>query len=138
MSLLQLYLYDQQTWAVLEDSIRQLVIYGNEVFVIMGSYGNGGIGNNGWASTISNGRVAVPANVWKVVVVIPNGNDDLRRINNTTRVIAVNTPNINTVNRNWKLYRTSVDDIEALIGFNILSNVSGSVQQIIESKVDTL
>lgn len=129
---------NQQTWGLLEDSIRQLVHNGNEVFVIMGSYGSGGIGNNGAATAIANGRITVPANVWKVIVVIPDGNQDLSRVNASTRVIAVNTPNINTVNRNWKVYRTSVDNIEALTGYNILSNVAPSVQQIIEPKIDNL
>lgn len=129
---------NQQTWGLLEDSIRQLVHKGNEVFVIMGSYGSGGTGNNGSATAIANGKVTVPANVWKVIVVIPDGSQDLIRVSASTRVIAVNTPNINTVNRNWKLYRTSVDNIEALTGYNILSNVTPSIQQTIESKIDNL
>ena len=91
---------NQQTWAMLEDSIRQLVYNGNEVFIIMGSYGKGGTGNNGSATAIANGRITVPAYVWKVIVVIPAGNQDLSRVSASTRVIAVNTPNINTVNRN--------------------------------------
>lgn len=129
---------NQQTWAIMEDSIRQLVQNGNEVFVIMGSYGNGGIGSNGSANAIASGTIAVPSNVWKVVVVLPNGNQDLKRVNAATRVIAVNAPNINTVNRNWKLYRTSVDAIEVLTGCNILSNLSGVLQQNLESKIDNL
>lgn len=127
---------NQQTWANMENYVRSLVTAGNEVYVIMGSYGTGGTGSSGTFSTIDAGRVTVPSNIWKVVVVIPNGNGDLSRITTSTRVIAVNTPNINTTNSDWKVYRTSVDAIEAATGYDLLSNVSSSIQSVIEAKVD--
>jgi endonuclease G len=129
---------NQQTWANMENYIRSLVTAGNEVYVIMGSYGTGGTGSNGTVNTIDNGHITVPNRVWKVVVVLPNGNNDLSRVTSSTRVIAVNTPNINTVNSDWKTYRTSVDAIESATGYDILSNVSSSVQSVIEAKVDNL
>jgi endonuclease G len=127
---------NQQTWANMENYVRSLVTAGNEVYVIMGSYGTGGTGSNGTVNTVDNGHVTVPSNVWKVVVVLPNGNGDLARVTTSTRVIAVNTPNINTVNSDWKTYRTSVDAIESATGYNLLSNVSSSIQSVIEAKVD--
>jgi endonuclease G, mitochondrial len=129
---------NQQTWANMENYIRSLVTAGNEVYVIMGSYGTGGTGSAGTFSTIDAGRVTVPSNIWKVVVVLPNGNGDLSRVTTSTRVIAVNTPNINTTNSDWKVYRTSVDAIEAATGYNILSNVSSTIQSVIEARVDNL
>jgi endonuclease G len=129
---------NQQTWANMENYIRSLVTGGNEVYVIMGSYGTGGTGSAGTFSTIDAGRVTVPSNIWKVVVVLPNGNGDLSRVTTSTRVIAVNTPNINTTNSDWKVYRTSVDAIEAATGYDILSNVPASIQSVIEAKVDNL
>lgn len=127
---------NQQTWANLESYTRSLVTAGNEVYVIMGSYGTGGTGSNGTVNTIDNGHVTVPNRVWKVVVVIPNGSGDLARVSTSTRVIAVNTPNINTVSSDWKSYRTSVDAIESATGYNLLSNVSSSIQSVIEAQVD--
>ena len=127
---------NQQTWANMENYIRSLVTAGNEVYVIMGSYGTGGTGSNGTVNTIDNGHVTVPNRVWKVVVVLPNGNSDLSRITSSTRVIAVNTPNINTTNSDWKTYRTSVDAIESATGYDLLSSVASSVQSAIEAKVD--
>jgi endonuclease G len=53
-------------------------------------------------------------------------------------VIAVNTPNINTINSDWKQYRTSVNAIEAATGYDLLSNVPASVQQVVEAQVDNL
>jgi endonuclease G len=129
---------NQQTWNNMEQYIRTLVTAGNEVYVVMGSYGTGGTGSNGSASTIDGGHVTVPSNVWKVVVVIPNGNGDLARITSSTRVIAVNTPNINTTNSDWKTYRTSVNAIETATGYDILSALPTGVQSVVEATVDNL
>jgi endonuclease G len=127
---------NQQTWARLEDYTRTLVTQGNEVFVIMGNYGSGGIGSKGSATTIDVGRVTVPARIWKVIVVLPNGTNDLSRVSSSTRVIAVNTPNINSLDYNWKTFRTTVDEIEKVTGYDLLSMVAPPVQQVIEAKVD--
>jgi endonuclease G len=127
---------NQVTWNNLESYTRSLVTAGNEVFVIMGSYGTGGTGSNGTVNTINNGNVTVPNRIWKVIVVMANGSNDLSRVTTSTRVIAVNTPNINTTNSDWKTYRTSVDAIESATGYNLLSNVSSSIQSVIEAQVD--
>ncbi|GAA3920422.1 DNA/RNA non-specific endonuclease [Chitinophaga oryziterrae] len=127
---------NQQTWANMENYIRTLVTAGNEVYVVMGSYGTGGTGSSGAANTIDGGHVTVPSNIWKVVVVIPDGNGDLARVTTSTRVIAVNTPNINTTNSDWKTYRTSVDAIESATGYDILSALPTSVQSVVEATVD--
>jgi endonuclease G, mitochondrial len=42
----------------------------------MGSYGVGGKGNNGKKQTIAGGRVTVLAPIWKVLLMLPEGNDD--------------------------------------------------------------
>ncbi len=127
---------NQQTWANLETYERSLVTAGNEVYIICGSYGIGGTGSSGSANTINSGHVTVPSNVWKVIVVLSNGNNDLSRVTTSTRVIAVNTPNINTINSDWKTYRVSVNSIEAATGYDILSNVPTAVQNVIEAVVD--
>jgi endonuclease G len=129
---------NQQTWNNMESYIRSLVTAGNEVYVIMGSYGVGGTGSNGTYNTIDAGRITVPNRVWKVVVVIPNGNGDLSRVTSSTRVIAVNTPNTNSISTDWRTYRTSVDAIEAATGYNLLSNLPSTVQSAVEAVVDNL
>jgi endonuclease G len=53
-------------------------------------------------------------------------------------VIAVNIPNNEQLDNNWKIYRTSVDNIEKLTGYDFLANVSPNIQRVIESKVDNL
>ncbi|RDV13299.1 DNA/RNA non-specific endonuclease [Pontibacter diazotrophicus] len=128
---------NQETWANLEDYTRDLVRDGMEVYVVMGSYGQGGTGSNGSARTIDNGNVTVPNRIWKVLVVLPEGEGDLQRINTGTRVTAVVTPNSNTVRSDWGTYRTSVDAIEQATGYDLLSALSTQVQQALESQVDT-
>jgi endonuclease G len=127
---------NQQTWANLENYTRTLVNSGNEVYVIMGSYGIGGTGTNGTFNTINKGNITVPSNIWKVIVVLSQGTNDVSRVTTTTRVIAVNTPNTNTISSSWGTYRTSVDAIEAATGYNILSNVPTNIQTTIEASVD--
>lgn len=130
---------NQQTWANLETYERDLVTAGNEVYIICGSYGTGGTGSNGGTtSTINSGHVTVPSNVWKVIVVLPNGNNDLSRVTTSTRVIAINTPNINSINSNWRNYRVTVNSIEAATGYDLLSSLPTSVQNTIEAVVDNL
>nr|WP_245652319.1 DNA/RNA non-specific endonuclease [Rufibacter tibetensis] len=128
---------NQQTWARLEDYTRDLVQAGNEVYVIMGSYGVGGTGSMGPKTTIDNRRVTVPSQIWKVIVVLPEGEDDVSRITTSTRVIAVNTPNTNSVNPSWGSYRISVDAIEAATGYDLLSNLPNNIEATLEGKTDT-
>jgi endonuclease G len=128
---------NEQTWASLEEYGRSLVAAGNEIYVVMGSYGSGGTGSNGSATTINSGHVVVPSNIWKVIVVIPNGNGDLSRITSATRVIAVNTPNINTISTDWTQYITTVKDIENATGYTLLSNLPASVRTALETKKDS-
>lgn len=128
---------NQQTWGNFEDYTRSLVTAGNEVYVIMGSYGSGGTGSSGTATTVDGGNVVVPANVWKVVVVIPNGNGDLARITSATRVIAINTPNINTINSDWTHYLCTPQSIETATGYSFFTALPASVKAALEVKLDS-
>jgi endonuclease G len=127
---------NQQTWANLEEYCRTLVRAGNELYIVCGSYGKGGTGSAGYYTTIANGRITVPANCWKVVVVLPSGRNDVARITSSTRVIAVDMPNSN-LSAAWGGYRTSVDAIEAAAGLDLLSALPASVQNALEKRVDT-
>jgi endonuclease G len=130
---------NQGPWADLENYTRSLVTAGNEVYVICGSYGSGGTGSKGGVTyTIDDGKITVPSNTWKVIVVLSNGNNDLGRITATTRVIAVNMPNTDGLNANWKTYRINVNAIETTTGYNLLSNVPTAIQDAIESVTDNL
>jgi endonuclease G len=126
---------NQQTWANLENYTRTF-LGANEVYVIAGSYGVGGTGANGTFTTIAGGKITVPSNTWKVIVILPVGNNDVLRVNANTRIIAVDMPNSNAINLNWGTYRTSVDAIEAATGYDILSNLPAAVQAVVEARID--
>lgn len=127
---------NEHTWGNFEDYLRSLVLQGNEVYIIMGSYGSGGTGAKGYFSSITSGKykINVPAYLWKVAVVIPAGNNDIQRVNTFTRVIAINTPNKNTINKDWRLYQVSIREIELATGYNLLSNLPQHVQDVIEAR----
>jgi endonuclease G len=127
---------NQETWGNLEDYTRKLVEQGNEVYVIMGNYGVGGEGTYGAAQTIDQGRVTVPARIWKVLLILPEGENDINRVNTSTRVIAIDTPNKNTLSSEWGTFRTSVDAIEQNTGYDLLSNVPKDLQNIVEGRID--
>lgn len=131
--------HNRQAWARLEEYCRTLVEQGNELYIIAGTSGKGGEGDNGRASSIASGKLTVSAALWKVIVVLPVGSDDVNRISGQTRVIAVWMPNTNAVGeQSWANYRVSVDGIEQQTGYNLLSNVPESVQRMIEIGVDIL
>ncbi len=127
---------NQGPWADLEDYGRELVGQGKELYIVSGNYGSGGTGSNGGASTIAGGKVTVPDRVWKAILVLdgPGGPSDVSTL---TRVIAVDMPNDQGIRNNeWRSYRVSVDTIESRTSYNLFSNVSDSVENIIESRVD--
>jgi endonuclease G len=130
---------NQGPWEELESYCRTLVSQGNELYIIAGGAGTGGTGSNGGVTTtIANGHVTVPAVTWKVIIVLPSGENDVNRVYKTTRVIAVVMPNNQSIGINtpWRNFRTSVDRVEGLTGFNFFSNVRPMVQNLIERKID--
>jgi endonuclease G len=129
---------NQQVWKSLEEYCRDLMDAGNELYVISGGYGSGGVGDAGTTVyTLHSGDITVPSNCWKVIVVVPIGTNDVSRVNVATRVIAVNMPNNQTVSgQPWGYYRTTVDAIETATGYDILSNVPAPIQAIVEAFVD--
>lgn len=127
---------NEGTWMYFENYLRSLVRSGDELYIVMGSYGSGGTGSKGTATTIDGGHVTVPAHIWKVAVVLPEGNNDLTRISVATRVIAINTPNTNTITSNWQTYLTSIAKLEAATGYDFLSNIPVVIQRVLEAKVD--
>ena len=120
---------NRNTWGNLEDYSRELVSQGKELYIIAGPYGSKGKLKN---------LVTIPQSTWKIVVVLDNPGTGLKGITANTRVIAVNIPNDEQLDNNWRVFRTSVDNIEKLTGYDFLSNVSPNIEQVIESKIDNL
>jgi endonuclease G len=138
---------NQGPWAKLETYCRAECDTGKEMYIIAGSSGTGGTGLNGyktsWTGAKSGGgtmTVKVPQKTWKVILILPNGSSDVSRVTSSTRVIAVimaNDDNAMTKTTPWGGYRVKVRDVEALTGYNFFSALPTSVQDAIETKVDT-
>jgi endonuclease G len=130
---------NQGPWEQLESYSRTLVSGGNELYIIAGGAGQGGSGSNGGTTnTVAGGHVTVPNVTWKVIIVLPaaSGND-VARVTTSTRCIAIIMPNTQGIRSNtWQQYRVSVDQVEALTGYDFFSNVPANVQAAIESTVD--
>lgn len=119
---------NQGYWMHLENYARTLASHGKELYIISGGYGEQGF--------IAQGKVAVPARLFKIIVVTAPGLG-LNAITESTRVIAVDTPNTNGDREaKWSEFITSVDAIEEKTGYDFLSNVTPSIQAVIESKVE--
>jgi endonuclease G len=119
------------TWEGLEEYARDLAIDdGDELYIIAGGYGNAG--------TINNGHVVVPTYTWKVIIVLDSGSNDVSRVTNSTRTIAVWVPNEDDINNDWKTYRVSVDYVESMTGYDFFQNVTDSVENTIEAVTDSL
>lgn len=119
---------NQGVWADLETYSRTLVSQGNELYIISGG--------QGLRYFIANGHIAVPAQTWKVIIVLPVGSNDVSRVTTSTRTIAVVVPNSGSIGSDWRAYRVSVDQVEAITGFDFFSNVNSGIQNVIEGQVD--
>jgi len=129
--------HNQGPWKDMEEFGRDLVFDGNEVYVVMGNFGVGGTGSKGYVEKIGRtNNVTVPKFIWKIYVVLPEGENDLSRIDESIRVIAVIIENVNDSLKEWHEYRVSVDEIEDATDLDLLSELPFSVQSALESKVD--
>lgn len=116
-------------WQKLEAYLRTLVTRGSDVYIYAGVYGEKGKIKK---------KVTIPTNNWKVAVVVPAGSD-ISAINEKTRVIAINMPNVNGIkNADWQVYRTTVRQIEQNTGYNLLSSLPQNIQDALETKTDNI
>jgi endonuclease G, mitochondrial len=117
-------------WEDLESYCRTLVSQGKELYII-----SGGAGQKGTLS----GKVTIPSHVWKVILVLDQPGGGAQSITEQTRVIAVDIPNDKSVaNQDWRQYRTTVDAIESLTGYDFLTQVTPQIQDHLEALVDQI
>ena len=131
-------------WMHFENFERELVKAGNEVYIIAGPYGVGGTSQKGYFEAIEfqnkkkeTMKIQVPSHTWKVLIAIPDGTGDLDRINENATVIAINVPNNQGIAKNgdWEQYLCSIDEIEALTGYDFFELLPDSVEDVLEAKV---
>ncbi len=119
---------NQGPWALQESYLRGLARDQNkEVYIVTGASGSKG--------TIKDqGVITIPSHVWKVAVIMSR-NEGLANVNtsNVPEVIAVVMKNDTDVGGAWEQYRVTIDSVEALSGYDLLSllpdNIEGQLER---------
>lgn len=120
---------NQGPWAALETHLGDLARSGTkEVYVIAGAAGSKG-------TVKGEGRITIPAWTWKVAVILPR-DAGLAQVTApaSVEVIAVLMPNDPGIRTNgWQQYRVSVDRVEQVSGFDLLSALPDAIEAIVEA-----
>jgi hypothetical protein len=126
---------NQGPWANMESYLRTLMPT-NELYIVSGPSGIGGSGSNGFATTIADGHVTVPSQTWKVAIVVPRGSSP-SDVQASARSIAVIMPNVQGIRNNaWESYMVSIDQVEALTGYDFFANLPNAVENSIEAGIN--
>ena len=120
---------NQGPWAALENDLGDLArVQDKEVYIVAGAFGNKG--------TLKNeGKVVIPTYTWKVALILPrdHGLADIHDYRDV-EAIAVLMPNEPGVrNVPWQTYETTIDNIEALSGYDLLALLPDKVEAAVES-----
>lgn len=120
---------NQGPWAVMENHLGDLArLQNKEVYIITGVAGENG--------TLKNeGKIVIPDYTWKVALVLPR-DQGLANVDSydDVQVIAAVMPNIPGIrNVDWNTYRTTVDSVESLSGYNLLALLPDPVEIAVES-----
>jgi len=120
---------NQGPWAKLETYLGNLADNDNkEVYVIAGVAGSRG-------TLKDQGKITIPEYVWKVAVIMPRD----QRIGNIDgledfEIVAVAMPNVEGIaGDGWEKYKTTVNRIEALSGYDLLALLSDNLETEAES-----
>jgi endonuclease G len=120
---------NQGPWAEMENDLGDLARLENrEVYIIAGVAGSKG--------TVKNeGRITIPAQVWKVALILPR-DAGLAQVDSwdDVQVVATvmpNDPGIRAVD--WNTYRTTVDAVEGLSGYDLLALLRDDIEVAVES-----
>ena len=120
---------NQGPWKILEDSLGNLARYDDkEVYIVAGVAGNIG-------SVKGEGKIIIPEKVWKVAIVMPRdqGLADVRDYRDV-EVFAVIMPNVAGIRYvDWTTYKTTVDAVEALSGYDLFSLLPDKIERAVES-----
>ncbi|MGH7720185.1 MAG: DNA/RNA non-specific endonuclease, partial [Gemmatimonadaceae bacterium] len=120
---------NQGPWAVLESHLGDLARSQNrEVYIITGVAGSKG-------TVKDEGKITIPASVWKVAVILAR-NQGLAHVDDAgdleiVAVIMPNDPGVRSVP--WETYKTTVDAVESLSGYNLLALLPDHIEVAVES-----
>ena len=121
--------FNQGTWANMESDLGNLVRIANkELFIITGVSGSLG--------TVKNeGLITIPEWAWKVAVVLDK-DEGLSSIDSydDLEIIAVVMHNDSLISGAWQNYQVSVDSVEKLSGYDLLSALPDYIEVLVESE----
>jgi len=120
-----------KAWDSLESYCRGLAKNEGKVcYIIDGPAGQGGAGKKGLQNTTPDGKVVVPSQDWKVVMVLDADVASAKDLtaNSVIRLIAVIIPNEDgAVGEDWRPFLTTVNQVEALTGYTFFGDVAPAV-----------
>ncbi len=131
-------------WVALEKFEREQVLAGKEAYIFAGPYGKGGTGDKGYFEeipvTLKDGTelsITVPAYTWKIIIFLPEGDDDFSRIADEAEVLAVCVPNEKGCGKNgsWQQYLCSINYIEENTGYDFFELLDDELEENIESRI---
>jgi endonuclease G len=114
-------------WRELEEYGRDLVYqYDHSLHVFAGAYGSQG--------SVGDRAVAVPSRLWKIVVIYDRLPDGGLAVGPDTQVIAVDMPNIDYVDPDWRRYQTTVERIEVATGYSFFDGLPPDLQGVLKGQ----
>lgn len=103
-------------WRELEEYSRSLVYqHHRSLHIFAGAYGQQG--------QIGPRAITVPSRLWKIIIVYDRLNKGSLGLTTQTRIIAVDMPNRNLVNPDWRRYQTSIHRLEVATGYDFLRDL---------------
>jgi DNA/RNA endonuclease G (NUC1) len=121
--------FNQGTWADMENDLGNLATLGNkELFIITGVSGSLG-------TVKDEGLITIPEWAWKVAVVLDK-DEGLASIDSydDLELIAVVMHNDSLIAGAWQNYQVSVDSVEKLSGYDLLSALPDYIEVLVESE----
>jgi DNA/RNA endonuclease G (NUC1) len=120
---------NQGPWAAMENHLGDLArLQNREVYIIAGVAGSKG-------TLKDEGLIVIPTHTWKVAVILPRdqGLADFTTLESAEVIAAImpNDPGVRSVD--WNTYRTTVDAVEALSGYDLLALLPDQVEIAVES-----
>ena len=120
---------NQGPWVDLEIYCRDLVAEGKELYIMAGGYGD--------KTAIANGKVIPPQHLWKIIVVMDETDLGVEGISPETEIIAIDIPNQQGIKTaRWQQYKVTINSLEKNTGYNFLSNIPNSTQDLLENRID--
>jgi len=121
---------NQGPWNDFENYCRHLAKMGKELYIYSGP-------TEQWATipkdnktNMCNLKIAVPKSVWKIALILPEGENDAQRIEKSAEIIAIEIPNNDRIQKgdNWKDFCTTVAAIEQKTGYRFFSALTEPVR----------